>query len=169
MKELLLLNLNNVSHKEAATYTLREAARAVVFDKEGKIALLHVTKRNFYKLPGGGIDKGEDKVATVKRECYEEIGCDVDVIKELGIVTEYNRVISLKQISYGYLIKVIGEKHKPNLTKKEIDDGFEHVWLTYNDAIIALESNEDGVTGNPYIRQRDLTFLAEAKKYLNKN
>jgi len=27
----------------------------------GKIAFLHVTKENYYKLPGGEIEDGEDK------------------------------------------------------------------------------------------------------------
>ena len=40
-------------------YKERRSSRAVVLDGDGKIALLHVTKKNFYKLPGGGVEEGE--------------------------------------------------------------------------------------------------------------
>ena len=50
MKDLGLLNPENVSEEEARTYPVREAVRAVVIDNEDKIALLHVSKRNYYKL-----------------------------------------------------------------------------------------------------------------------
>ncbi len=167
MKNLLLLNPENIPDSEANGFRLREASRAVVFDDDGMIALLHVTKRNFYKLPGGGIESEEDRALALKRECKEEIGCNIEVVNEIGIITEYNKAIHLKQISYCYLAKVVGQKGTPNFTEKEINDGFEPVWLSYEDAINALKSNVDGTTGNPYIKQRDLTFLTEAKQYLN--
>jgi len=37
-------------------YRMRKAARAAVFDHEGNLALLHVSKHHYYKLPGGGIE-----------------------------------------------------------------------------------------------------------------
>jgi hypothetical protein len=33
-------------------YRLRKASRALVFNHENKIALMHVTKDNYHKLPG---------------------------------------------------------------------------------------------------------------------
>lgn len=41
-------------------YRDRQACRAVVFDNEGKVALLNVTKKSYHKLPGSGIAPGED-------------------------------------------------------------------------------------------------------------
>jgi 8-oxo-dGTP pyrophosphatase MutT (NUDIX family) len=41
-----------------------------------------------YDLPGGGLDPGETLHEGVRRECYEEIGCDVQVGRLL-MVGEY--------------------------------------------------------------------------------
>ena len=40
----------------------------------------------FYLCPGGGQDHGEDAYEALRRECREEIGCDV-VVGELAFVT----------------------------------------------------------------------------------
>src|SRR3990167_2065115 len=78
----------------------REAARAIVFDKDNNIALLHATNKSYHKLPGGGVEKGEDIIQALKREVLEEIGCEIDSIKELGIIEEYRNKFSLHQLSY---------------------------------------------------------------------
>ena len=39
------------------TFRIREAARAVVVDENGRVALLKVGKHSYHKLPGGGIDE----------------------------------------------------------------------------------------------------------------
>ena len=56
----------NVSEEEVKNYRVREAGRAVVMDRDGMIALLHVTKESYYKLPGGGIEETEDKIITIE-------------------------------------------------------------------------------------------------------
>ena len=42
----------------------------------------------FYLCPGGGQDHGEDAHAGLRRECREEIGCDV-VVGELAFLRDY--------------------------------------------------------------------------------
>jgi len=37
----------------------RKAVRVVVFDNENKVAIINVSKLNYYKLPGGGIEESE--------------------------------------------------------------------------------------------------------------
>ena len=56
MKQLKLINPENVSEEEVKNYSVREAVRAVVFDEDKKVALLYVSKENYYKIPGGGIE-----------------------------------------------------------------------------------------------------------------
>jgi len=45
--------------KDQATLKIRKASRAILFDENGLIPLLFVSKYNYHKLPGGGIDAGE--------------------------------------------------------------------------------------------------------------
>ena len=166
MKELKLINPEGVSEEEVKGYDVREAARAVVFDNEGRVALLHVAKDEYYKLPGGGLDSGEDPVTALRRECQEEIGCDVEVIKEIGVITEYRKMFNLKQISYCYLANVKGEKRPPKFTEKETTQGFAPTWLSYEDAQRAVAgSAARSYEGKMYITPRDVMILAEANVF----
>jgi 8-oxo-dGTP pyrophosphatase MutT (NUDIX family) len=143
----------------------REASRAIVFDKEKNIALLNVTKKNFHKLPGGGIEEGEDVEAALRREVLEEIGCSIENIRELGIVEEYRGKFELHQISYCFLADIRGEKGSPSFEGDEIEDGFQPVWVNFKDAIKTLEGevNVEDYEGK-FIHLRDLTLLREAAK-----
>lgn len=164
MKLIKLINPENVSKEEIKNYRVREAGRAVVIDKDGMIALLHVTKESYYKLPGGGIEEMENKMVALVRECKEEIGCDVEVVGEIGIIVEYRKIFNLKQTSYCYLAKVKGEKGKPDFTDDEKENGFEQVWLPYDEALKVLsESKAINIEGSAYIVPRDTVFLQEAK------
>lgn len=146
----------------AATTPLKErtASRAVVFDKDGKVALLHVAKKHFHKLPGGGMEKGESIKDALKRELSEEIGCAVDNIRELGIVEEFRNKFSLHQLSYCFLADLSGKKGVPHLEPDEIAAGFETVWLDINEAIAILEKEApvEDYEGK-FIQKRDLALL----------
>lgn len=164
MKEIAFLNPENVSEEELKMYGTREAARAVVLDKENNIALLHATKTDYYKLPGGGLDDDTDKVVALKRECREEIGCNVEVMGEIGLVNEWRRFCNLHQISYCYFAKVVGEKGTPDFTESEIAEGFEVVWLPYDDALdILKESKAEQIEAKGYMVPRDIAILEAAR------
>lgn len=168
VKNIKLINPEGATEEEVNNYRTREAERAVVFDDEGKVALLHVTKEQYYKLPGGGVEEGEDKIISLKRECKEEIGCDVEVQGEIGYIVEYRKIFSLKQTSYCYLAKAVGEKGEPDFTEEEMENGFEIVWLPYEEALRILSDNKaTNVEGRSYIVPRDTAFLEEAKIYLD--
>jgi 8-oxo-dGTP pyrophosphatase MutT (NUDIX family) len=166
MKELGLINLRDVSEKEVATFSLREAARAVVLDENNLIGLLHVTRDKYYKLPGGGLEGDEEKIIALQRECQEEIGCKVEVLHELGSTTEYWKEDSEKQISYCYLAKIIGAKGIPELTESEKERGFETVWLSYTDALRKLKECNPIHWEGEYIVPREILFLEEAGNYI---
>jgi len=148
----------------------RQASRAVVFDNEQNIVLLHVTKKNFHKLPGGGIEPGESIVDALRRETKEEAGCEINNIKELGIVEEFRNKFGLHQISYCFIADLAGEKGQPKLEPDEITDGFTPVWMKLEEAIKILASETDikDYEGK-FIHVRDLTLLEEAKKFIDKN
>ena len=138
----------------------RRASRAVVFDKDKKIALLYVAEKNFHKLPGGGIEEGESIEAALRREVMEEIGCAVENIRELGVVEEFRGKFSLHQISYCFLADLLGEKGIPHLEPDEIADGFQTVWMSLDEAIATLagEASVEDYEGK-FIEKRDLVIL----------
>ena len=69
--------------------SIRSAARALIFRGE-KILLTRCQRdgHEFYLLPGGGQQLGETLEETVVRECREEIGVEVEVIR-LRFVRDY--------------------------------------------------------------------------------
>jgi len=148
-------------------YKEREASRAIMFDENNDIALLHAATNHYHKLPGGGVKKREDVIGALRRELLEEIGCQIKNIRELGIIEEYRNKFSLHQTSYCFIADLDGEKGTPNLTGSEIADGFETTWLSMDDAINILksETNVDHYEGK-FIHKRDLAFLKTARAHL---
>lgn len=169
MKILAILNPENVSDDEVKKYSIRKAARAIVFDENKLIALLDVSKEKYYKLPGGGVEKLEDFKETLKRECLEEIGSNIDIITELGSIVEYRKCFNLKQTSYCYIARLKGKKEESSFTKKELGQGFNSIWLPYDEALNVISKNiATSFEGSSYIVPRETIFLKEAKKYLDK-
>jgi len=81
----------------------RKASRAVVFDKEDKVALCHAAKKKYHKLPGGEVEEGEDFESALRRELMEEIGCKIENIWELGEIEEFRNGEPLHQSSFASL------------------------------------------------------------------
>ena len=145
----------------------REASRGVVFDKEGLMPLMFVSKFNYHKLPGGGIEKGETQIDACKREMMEETGCEVEIDKEIGIVTEFRPFAeNLLQTSYCFLGRVIDKKGTPSLEESEKVEGLELIWVTPSEAISILKSDKPKNHEGEFILKRDLAFLDEAKKLI---
>lgn len=167
MKLIKITNPENVSEEEVNKYDIREAGRAVVIDNEKNIAILYASKQSYYKLPGGGVEEGEDSIVAIKRECREEIGCNIEIIKEIGSIIEYMKIFKIKQTSYCYFAKVEGKKMKPNYTEEEIRRGFQTLWLSYDEALNKLKSCLDGSDNyHFYVVPRDIAFLEKAKKLI---
>ena len=76
--------------KNTADWKKRTAARAIILDNQNKIPLLWSNKYLFYKIPGGGIENGENIIKALKREIMEELGIKIKNIKPLGEIKEYH-------------------------------------------------------------------------------
>ena len=62
------------------------------------------------------------------------------------------------------MAKVIGEKGVSNFTDSEKENGFEQVWVSFNEALnILTECKARSVEGRDYIVPRDIVFLEEAR------
>lgn len=164
MENLHTINPAGITDEIANQYTPRLAARGIVFDQNNNVAILPVSNHNYYKLPGGGIEQGEDKLAAFRRECLEEIGWDIEVIAELGSIVEYRSEFSIIQTSYCYIGKVIGEKKGTALTKHEVSQGFkEPVWLPFEEAYKLVSTSEPNNYEGGFIKERDTLILETAK------
>jgi len=155
---------------EAADYTaysIRKAARAIVLDDLNQVALLKVGKHNYYKLPGGGIEEGEDKIEALHRELAEELGCKAEIIDEVGQIIQYLDQKKLVQTSYCYLAKQIGERTTPDFTEEELADGFEIRWTKdINEAITLVENSQADDYSGQSIVKRDLALLIAAREMI---
>lgn len=162
MNFITTLNPENATEEEIAKFNKRTAIRAIVFDKENKIGVLYVNKHRYHKLPGGGQLDKETNEDTLKRECLEELGCNVEIIKEIGEIIECRKIHNTKQTAICYLAKVIGEKGKPSFTQEEIDNGFQIKWVTVREMISLLDSDKAlNEEGRLYITPRERLFLSE--------
>lgn len=151
---------------------LREGSRGIVIREDGKIAIFNKTNKNEYKLPGGGIEEGENPEDAFYREVAEETGCKVEIIKCLGITEEYKYKNNFKQISYIFVSKVIEDTQKLNLTQKEKDEGTKLLWVEPIEALELIkdcisnlkDSQYEDVYSTKFIVLRDRKIL---EKYLN--
>lgn len=151
------------------TYKIRKASRAIVVNNSGQIPLLYVSKHNYHKLPGGGIEAGEDINIALNREMMEEVGVDIDVLGEVGTIIEYRNKYKQLQISYCFYGKVKGNIKETSFTDEEINDGFQLKWIALEEAVSILENDiPDNYVGK-FIQNRDLLFLKKAYDILKVN
>jgi 8-oxo-dGTP diphosphatase len=148
---------------DRAGFYHRKAARAVVSDANGAVALLHVSQHGYYKLPGGGLEDGEDMALALERELKEEIGCVAEITAELGEIVEHRDYWEMVQTSYCFTATVVGAKGLPELTEEELQDGFEVMWAKDLQAALALaESVQSDDIGILFMQRRDVMFLRAA-------
>ncbi|MES2215785.1 MAG: NUDIX domain-containing protein [Patescibacteria group bacterium] len=164
MKFLRLINPDNIEKSIAQEYKPRLAARGVVFDEHNNVAVLPVSKHNYYKLPGGGIEMGEEKLEAFRRECLEEIGSDVEVTAELGFIEEYRSEFSILQTSYCYVGKTIGNRTQTAFTEHEVSEGFKQpLWVPFDEALRLVSQSEPNNYEGRFIKERDTLILETAK------
>ena len=61
-------------------YTTRAAVRTIIPSADyRKVLILFIESGQYYKIPGGGVEAGEDHLIAAAREALEETGCIVDV------------------------------------------------------------------------------------------
>lgn len=110
----ILANLLDNQFPTAPIKENRDIARALVCDEKGNFAFHHIIgddifgHRDYYETPGGGVDKGENELEAVKRECLEEIGYRIEIIAPIGEVIDYYNLLGRKNLSHYYLAKRVG-------------------------------------------------------------
>jgi len=149
-----------------SSYPVRTAARAILLNELSEIALMHVSKYHYFKLPGGGVDEGESIQEALNRELAEEVGTqDIEIIAEIGEVDEYRDQWDAKTEHYGFVAKVVGLLVDPTRTEKEIEHGYETVWAKdIDEAIQLVQSGTPAEYGQNFEKMRELAFLEHVKR-----
>lgn len=118
----------------------RRAARAVMKNSHGKVAVMYFNTTGSYKLPGGGIDDGESTNDALVRELLEETGYRVSDVEELCTYEEWRYISGMHQISYCFTATAtdfVGTQ----LTEDERSRGMELRWADdYEQAIQWIQS-----------------------------
>ena len=168
MQLLKTINPENVDEKDLSDWRHKRAARAVVFDNKNMVGLLHVKNRDYYKLPGGGIEEGEDIKIALDRECKEELGVRVKVIKEIGSIIEFRAQPKFHQTSYCFIARTNSKKNAPNFSDREKLYGYEIVWVPPDEALklINFPEQTSDDCGRKFTKERDFCFLNEALKLI---
>ncbi len=148
------------------SYKVRYAVRGVVMDANNNIGIIHSNARGYYEIPGGGIESGETIEAGFLREMKEELGCNVEILEELGEIQHIYTDLNHKHVAYCFLAKVTGEKGIQALEADEIDMGMEVCWIPLVAALDFIEESKRLLTGHADYCERDIIILKEAESFL---
>ena len=89
---------------------------AVIEDAQGNIVLIkrkYPPFKDYYALPGGFIEKGENPKQAIRREVKEETNLNINIIKKIGVFDEEGRDPRGRIISTAYLCRIVSDS--PNI------------------------------------------------------
>lgn len=148
------------------TIRVRKAARIVIFDDECRTPIINVRNGEFYKIPGGGIEEGEDEESAAKREAAEESGSDIEILERVSeheFLYENPKSEKILHHSVCFLARLLGDKKETNFDDWEQSNNFQTNWVTYEDACRLFESSQTKDAVGRIINERDYEFLKKAK------
>ena len=160
----LLFEMDKKDYGGCARSFTRDSARSIII-RNGKIAMIHSLKYDYYKFPGGGIEPGESNVDALIRETAEEAGLTVipDSIREYGYVHRIQKSTMevdefFIQDNYYYLCDVEEGVNPQKLDDYESD---EHFTLEYVMPESAIRSNrtKDHGPKDPVMLEREARVL----------
>lgn len=137
----------------ACTHTFtRDSARSIII-RAGKIAMIHSLKYDYYKFPGGGIEKGESPIDAMIRETREEAGLIIkpESIREYGLVhrvqkSQKDNTERFVQNNYYYICSAQEERTAQELNGYEAEEGY---CLEFIEPRTAIKKNRS-VGKSPY-------------------
>ena len=158
----LLFDMDLKDYEGCTSTWERHSARSIIL-REGKVAMVHSVKYDFYKFPGGGIEQGEDPAQAIIRETLEESGLVVipQSIREYGYVhriqrSDDNPDVCFIQDNFYYLCDAEQNLSAQDLDAYEMEEGYQLVWA---DPELVIQKNRN-VADSPY---HPIMFEREAK------
>lgn len=90
--------------KEMARFNYRVAGVAI---HDGHILLDRNTRNNYWVLPGGHPEMMEPMTEALRREMFEEIGADIEVVRLLWVIENfYHRNKDTHELSFYFLMNL---------------------------------------------------------------
>ena len=170
MKTLFVFDYRD--YKENGTVGVRPSVRGIII-RDGKIAMIHSRKYDYYTFPGGGIDPNESKEDALIREIREETGLEVipESIREYGMIIrkEKGAIDDLFiQENYFYLCDASGRLFRQELSGYEIDEELELCWADPGAAAAANRDRPHGeLSGQEWAKhlfRRDEMLIGKLKE-----
>ncbi len=170
MKHLIHLTDKDIFPAEMVTGDMsrldihRQAVKVMLFDDDGKIALVGTLGR---LMPGGGVEEGESLEDAVKRECMEEVGCRIVLGDTIGYATDF-RERRGTQTTHFFVARLVGDKGVPTTTQED-EQGMGVDWYTPDEAMARIIKQIDDlppVAYNSHFNSR--AQLAALKEFLAK-
>ena len=149
----LLFSIDKQDYADCTYTFVRNSARSIIL-RDGKVAMIHSLRDDYYKFPGGGIEKDETPVEAMIRETREEAGLVVrpETVREYGLVHRIQRGgvdpnECFIQDNFYYLCEAEEEIHPPQMEDYEQAAGFT---LEFVDVRHAIRTNRESALENRY-------------------
>lgn len=131
----ILATFDSKDYQDTTDVHEKYSVRGIVL-RDGKLAM-QCSREGEYKIPGGGLEAGENAIQALIRELREETGLHVkeDTIQELGEIVEIRRDLFESHKKYichsaFYVCQVGEEQDELQLTASEIAKGYVLKWAT---------------------------------------
>lgn len=170
----VILELKDDQYPFNGVDRIRHCARGVVLDEKGNVGITHLYVeqdafggRNYYELPGGGVKGGETPLEAACREMKEELGVEVEVITELGVVHDFYNLIKQENYSHYYLFKVKGH------VTQQLEERESHLidrieWLPL-ETLLDIFKKYDLPGVGLLVKRREYPILLRALDYIQKH
>lgn len=120
--------------KDMSLAKRRTIVRGIVVDQAGNVAVFNKRNANEYKLPGGVVKEQESTEETFLKEIKREIGCEIEIIEDIGIIEEHMAQDDIIQETYVYVGRVL-EKGKIDYNNQEVDEFGKVMWVSPEEAL----------------------------------
>ena len=101
--------------------------KALIEDEVGRVLLLK--NRDFWDMPGGRMDQGEDVRQALERELTEEIGVNELAECSLWRVTKSVKSLSYSELTTGLLLVVYRARLPAETVPQLMEDGVQLHWV----------------------------------------